>query len=103
MKRHKADLVLRSLWSGSTPLFPAYFFSLLSSFCSPALPPDCLSVDIVPDSAHANDLGGRGVHRLDSLPPPPPSSSSSSFPWVEQEWSGEPKHAEKSRAWGLIR
>ncbi|KAM7419450.1 hypothetical protein PAMA_016526 [Pampus argenteus] len=30
------------------------------------------------------------------------SSSSSSFPCVEQEWAGEPKHAEKSRAWGLI-
>lgn len=46
--------------------------------------------------------GGEGV-RLDSMPPPPPPYSSSSFPWAEQEWSGEPKHAEKSWAWGLIR
>lgn len=26
-------------------------------FCYSALPPDCLSVDIIPDSAHANDMG----------------------------------------------
>ncbi|KAK2817194.1 hypothetical protein Q5P01_025385 [Channa striata] len=64
-----------------------------------ALPPDCLSVDIIPDSAHANDMGGGCVwiHC-----PPPLSSSSSPFPWVEREWAGEPEHAEKSRAWGLI-
>lgn len=34
---------------------------------------------------------------------PPPPYSSSSVPWAEQEWSGQLKHAEKSRAWGLIR
>lgn len=71
MKREKADLIWRHSWSESTPLFPAYFLF----FCSPALPPDCLSVDIIPVSAHANDMGGRegvGGLRLDSSSPPPP-------------------------------
>lgn len=43
---------------GAHFFFATYF--LLSSFffCSLALPPDCLSVDIIPDSADANDVGG---------------------------------------------
>lgn len=50
--------------------------SSLFIFCSPAIPSDYISVDILPNSEHANDIGGkkgggRGV-RLDSLPPPAP-------------------------------
>lgn len=25
------------------------------------------------------------------------------FPWVQKEWSVQPKHSEKPQAWGLIR
>ena len=43
-----------------------FFFS----FCSWALPTDFLSVDIIPDSVHANDMGERGVV-FGSIAPPP--------------------------------
>lgn len=70
----------RYSWSGNTPLLPAYFLSfflfLSFFFCSPALPPDSLSVDTIPDSAHANDLGGDGGAPFGFVAP---SSFSSSF------------------------
>lgn len=47
-----------------------------SSLNSPAVPPDRLSVDIIPDSANANDMGGLEegacLDSLPSSPPPPP-------------------------------
>lgn len=61
-------------------LLPFSFFFASSSFFfffrSPALPPDRLSLDIIPDSAHANDMGGGCVWihcpllLLPLLPPP---------------------------------
>lgn len=90
-KREKADPILEVLMVREHTSFRCLLF-----FCSTAFPPDCLSVDIIPDSADANDVCVWGG-------PPPPPYSSSSVPWAEQEWSGQLKHAEKSRAWGLIR
>ena len=52
-------------------------FFLFLFFCSPALPPDSLSVDTIPDSAHANDLGGDGGAPFGFVAPS--SFSSSSF------------------------
>lgn len=37
--------------------FWRHLWSSCLLFCYSALPPDCLSVDITPDSAHANDMG----------------------------------------------
>lgn len=84
-----------------TPLFHLPLFFI---FCSPAIPSDCISVDILPDSEHANDMGGKkeeggGCGEFAAFgfiaPSCSSSSSPSSFPWVEQKWAGEPKHAEK--------
>lgn len=62
----------------SSPCLLSFFlsFSLFFFFCSPALPPDSLSVDTIPDSAHANDLGGDGGAPFGFVAP---SSFSSSF------------------------
>lgn len=78
--------------------------SSLFIFCSPAIPSDYISVDILPDSEHANDMGGKkeeggGCGEFAAFgfiaPSCSSSSSPSSFPWVEQKWAGEAKHAEK--------
>lgn len=59
----------RCTWSENTPLFLLFLF-----FCSAALPPDFLSVDIIPDSAHANDMRREGARLWITHPPPLPSA-----------------------------